>query len=312
MIGESATRDRMSIFGYKRKTTPYAEEDKSTIIYKNNTTNGINTQPNVRTLLTGDVPSDKKEINQNLFQVTRMANFHTYVVDNNTFKSKDPLYIIKSQSDLYINMNGVGQDSHGNTKKIKFDEFALKKIEQLINSKKQGNNIYLLHLMGSHPLQNDKYPEEFNKFRSYYDNSILYSDYIIHKSKNTLFLANEKKSAIVIYIADHGVGLPHLPNGEVADNEFKSFGANDRNITNFHPPLLIWVNNTFIKNNYKEYKNLIKNTTSPINQRFLLYSISQLIGVESINKIQTKNFSIFSEESNFEPLLYTNEKKQMK
>ena len=79
-----------------------------------------------------------------------------------------------------------------------------------------GKNFYVFHLMGSHPNFADRYPAEFAHFKAEdypdrpasqrpvfaeYDNSILYTDYIVSE----LIQLFRDKEAIIIYLADHAL-----------------------------------------------------------------------------------------------------------
>ena len=82
----------------------------------------------------------------------------------------------------------------------------------------------MLHQLGSHgPAYHKRYPEEFNKFKpgcntneiqsckksdlvNTYDNTILYTDYILTKIIETLE-NNTQLNTAMIYISDHGESL---------------------------------------------------------------------------------------------------------
>lgn len=84
-----------------------------------------------------------------------------------------------------------------------------------------------MHIVGSHPSQNRRYPKDFDKFSSYYDNSIFYTDHILSRLK-TMFMKAMNKAAVVIYVSDHGVGLPPgCGLGETPRPENLSYGADD-------------------------------------------------------------------------------------
>lgn len=308
IIGESATRDRMSFFGYKRKTTPYLDNDKSVIAYKNNTTTGINTQPNVTTLLTGLVGSQVKNINQDIFISAKKSKFRTTVIDNNSFRSSDILYKLKSSSDFYTNLNTIEYKNLTGKEldnKIQIDSAVLNHFNKHFVPN-EGGELLLVHLMGSHPEQRYRYPENFNTFNSCYDNSILYNDYIVHNLTNNFLSLNKEFPVVIIYVSDHGIGLPTDKddvNPVKLDND--AYGANDKYLSNFNNPLLFIANNSFKKSFPIKYNNLIKNRNNKIDQRFLFYSISDLMGFTEINNTDISNFSLFSKSHDYYPRIYS-------
>jgi heptose-I-phosphate ethanolaminephosphotransferase len=93
----------------------------------------------------------------------------------------------------------------------------------------------ILHLMGAHPTYNYRYPEKFAKysvdtddvitqklqqagraeyailFRNFYDNAVLYEDYILSTFVDKLRAAQLPNSSL-LYISDHGQDVSHHSN----------------------------------------------------------------------------------------------------
>ena len=102
------------------------------------------------------------------------------------------------------------------------DGILLEGLPQYIE-KHQGNTLIVLHQNGSHgPRYNKRYPKVFEQFRpvcdssdvrectreeliNAYDNTILYTDYLIHQTINIAEKTN--RPAVVIYVSDHGESL---------------------------------------------------------------------------------------------------------
>ena len=136
--------------------------------------------------------------------------------------------------------------------------------ESLTNSR--GKNFYVLHIEGSHEVFAMRYPESFNKFnadnydgenyewnkaKAEYDNTILYTDFIISQ----IIERFKNKNAVIIYISDHG--------NEVYDGrDFVGHsGENERNNHMVEIPMFIYGTSEFWEKN-KDLKIDIELATS--------------------------------------------------
>src|SRR5574337_70408 len=299
VLGESETRLRMGSYGYSRNTTPLI--GPQAYVFQNNYAVGLNTQPNVQTLLTGLLNVPSGGATQDIFRVARTMGFTSIVIDNNGYRNNNPVVRLDMQADHYISMNGVGKTSAANDAKIKYDCLLLQPFLKQVREHNSGKALYLTHLIGSHPDQNTRYPRSFDKFPSYYDNSVLYTDFILKKLRD-IFFGNVHGPAVVIYVSDHGVGLPPgCGFGNIPNSEYISYGADDRYFSNYAIPLIVWTNDAFRTTHPRMIDNITHNLTSPVDQRFLLYSLANLMGVDRINNIAVDTFSIFSHSMKFSP-----------
>ncbi|MGI0134106.1 MAG: sulfatase-like hydrolase/transferase, partial [Candidatus Micrarchaeaceae archaeon] len=247
VIGESASRLRMGVYGYPRNTTPLI--GNNALVFNNDIAVGLNTQPNVQTLLTGLLHISVQGVDQDIFRAARSAAYTSIVIDNNGFENDDPVVRLSMQATQYISMNGVGVDSPSTADQIKHDQVVIKPFIHQIKLFGGHKTLYLIHLMGSHPVQKLRYPNAFNKFPSYYDNSILYTNYIISELRRIL-MEHAKGSAVMIYVADHGVGLPPgCGMRKIPDPEHASYGADNKYFSNYAVPLIVWTNSDFRMHN---------------------------------------------------------------
>lgn len=109
VIGESASRLRMGAYGYSRDTTPLIGNDA--FLFRNNIAVGLNTQPNVQTLLTGLLHIPTNGVDQDIFRAAKAAGYTSIVIDNNDFVNDDPVVKLSMQATHYISMNGIGATS---------------------------------------------------------------------------------------------------------------------------------------------------------------------------------------------------------
>lgn len=301
VIGESASRLRMGVYGYPRNTTPLI--GNNALKFNNDIAVGLNTQPNVQTLLTGLLDIPDRGVDQDIFRAASSAAYASIVIDNDGFKNDDPVVKLSRQATYYMPMNGVGAISHDADDRVKHDQVVIRPFLRQMKLFGDKKALYVIHLMGSHPSQNVRYPEAFNKFPSYYDNSILYTDYIVSQLRR-IFMDQAKGSAVVIYVADHGVRLPPgCGMGNMPQPEYVNYGADSRYFSSYAVPLIVWTNSEFAVHNARIIDSIRSNFNKPIDQRFLTYSVSQLMGIKSINGTLVDSKSIFSAKSDFEPRL---------
>ncbi len=101
----------------------------------------------------------------------------------------------------------------------------LKLLDEQIESFKGKEGIVFLHLIGSHgPTYYKRYPESFARFKpdcrtsdlqkcsdaqivNSYDNTILFTDYVISKIVDDLKMRDKTYQTALIYMSDHGESL---------------------------------------------------------------------------------------------------------
>jgi glucan phosphoethanolaminetransferase (alkaline phosphatase superfamily) len=284
ILGESATKTRMQLYGYTRETTPNLNSRNDLLVYTDVLATGLNTQPNVKTLFTGKLLSGRDKVDQDIFRLAKMAGYKVYYLDNNKYQNKDPIYLISSQSDVYVSINRIGEATALSDDKIQPDEVLTVPFENVLK-KKDVRKLIVMHMAGSHPSQSKRYPEAFSKFPSYYDNSILYSDYLINLWIEMLKKSSGKvQSSVAIYVSDHGVKMPPgCGFGDIPSLENINYGADDRYFTNQAVPLILWASEGFVYKNKSKYESAISNQSKRIDHRFMYSTVSELLGAKVVN-----------------------------
>ncbi len=91
-----------------------------------------------------------------------------------------------------------------------FDEKLLPFYDQAL-ADTASKKLIVLHLYGSHPEFEKRYPASANVFANSYDNSIYYTDSILQKV--IAKLSTNKHMAAMIYLSDHGLNLGECAGG---------------------------------------------------------------------------------------------------
>ncbi|MGB0891323.1 MAG: sulfatase-like hydrolase/transferase, partial [Flavobacteriaceae bacterium] len=171
-----------------------------------------------------------------------------------------------------------------------FDENVISKFKEIIHNKSTKKKLIIIHLYGSHYNYNNKYPLEFKKFRptlseksqieytkrdqliNSYDNSILYTDFVLSKLINDLKGIN--KHSFLFYLSDHGENL---------------YDDKDKYVFHSYPipkkyeleiPFFIWTSQKYNLSNYKKIKALKSNSSKKISTTYLFETIIDMANIK--------------------------------
>jgi heptose-I-phosphate ethanolaminephosphotransferase len=302
IIGESATRSHMSLYGYQRETNPLMKK-----INHLNRFQGVDvcsTEPLTQLSLSDIMLGGEKLTfehgltNPNLISKLKDAGYKTYWISNQPggagyFSASSAWFVFADHSD-FVNKRDfrMGYD---------FDEQLIPAIEKTLASS-EPNKVIFIHLMGSHPDYKQRYPKNFEYWKSNaevpntvkrkndplfrediynaYDNSILYSDFIISK---VLEMAISKNAASITYFSDHGQNL-----GENSDFIGHSLYNGPRQ--GFDVPLIFWLNEDKVNQLNLDLANFRNNLNKPYSLEKIQFTLLDLFGVSQ----RPTNQSLFS------------------
>lgn len=211
VIGESARSKNFSLYGYDKNTNPLLAKTDNLYHFKA-TSCATYTTAAVKCLLEHQNTNELYEILPNYLDRNNVA-----VIWRTTNWGEPPVHIDKYQK---------AEDLAPNCKdeSCAYDEILLKDLKQEIVNAKQDKILIVLHTSTSHgPTYSKKYPKQFEVFKpvcnsvelahcsnqeliNAYDNTIVYTDYILHSIIGELEQLKDYKSAM-IYVSDHGESL---------------------------------------------------------------------------------------------------------
>ncbi|GJL49713.1 MAG: hypothetical protein NPIRA01_09400 [Nitrospirales bacterium] len=200
IIGESLRAEQLSLLGYaKHNTTPLLSKLnglKASSIYSSGTMSITGVAGVLNRLKHPGVTSQITSQSNCLFRLAKNNAFSTYYV---TAYHRERLKIMenvicKKSIDHYITRSEFGETSSPH-------DMAL--VQYLDHIDFSNNNFIVLNQRGSHTPYEKRSPQEFKKFDSEYDNSVLYTDYVITEIIKTIQLKS-KKSTYVLFTSDHG------------------------------------------------------------------------------------------------------------
>jgi len=292
IIGESADRDYMSIYGYPLPTTPRLEAMRSELFLFNNVVSPfITTIPNIRVLTSFENYEHRDRTIKDgcLTSYLKAAGYQTTWISNQVpLGIHDTLTTVVAKScdeTIFVNRNqSENQPS--------YDELLLPALQDVL-TRDTPRKFIIIHLMGLHTPFRFRYPDEYDIFHeawpgktdrqrglvNRYHNAMLYNDAIVANLIEAVKKTNT--CASVIYLSDHGLEL------------FETRDYHGHSITGgLEIPLIAWVSD--------EYRSLHPNKVAqwsafldrPYMTDDMIYSVFDLLGME------TKTFepqrSIFS------------------
>jgi len=267
VIGETARADRFSLNGHDKQTNPLLEK-QNIINFSEAYSCGTITVVSVPCMFTlhkyNDYNSHEAEYEANVLDLIKSSGTEVIWIENNSSckhvcdRIKTIDYVNKGTEDY------VGYGVH--------DEIVLKGLKKVLTENKEKKLLIVLHSMGSHgPAYYNRYPNNFEKFKptckandplgcnaeelnNTFDNTIVYTDYIISSAIDILKEENQSQN-FLIYASDHGESLGE--NGIYLHGAPMSIAPKEQ----IHIPALLWSSE-----NLKEKRKQIKKNYPASNQ----------------------------------------------
>jgi lipid A ethanolaminephosphotransferase len=211
VIGESARSQNFSLYGYEKNTNPLLSKTEN-LYHFDATSCATYTTAGIKCMLEHKSTGDLYE------------NLPNYLFRNNveviwrtTNWGEPPIHIKNYQNKEALIPNCEGRD-------CEYDEVLLSGLKEQILASKNNKILIILHTNTSHgPTYSKKYPSRFEIFKpvcnsvelgncsqteliNAYDNTIVYTDYILSNTIETLKELKEYKSSM-IFVSDHGESL---------------------------------------------------------------------------------------------------------
>lgn len=291
IIGESADRDHMSIYGYPRPTTPELEALASELfVFRDVISSATNTIPNMKALLTFDnyESRDNPPIKGTLIHYLRKAGYKTYWISNqNPIGLHETFTTIMAKNcdqTVFLNLSSGRKKS--------YDQILLAPLEKALAEDAERKYIFI-HLIGQHFPFRLRYPQEYNIFKddlpgktssqmtfiNHYDNATLYNDYLVsHVIKMT---RDKQLDASVLLLSDHGL--------EVYDrSDFHGHGL----WGGLEVPFILWLSEEYKERQPQKIEQLGKYLDRRYMTDDTIYSIFDLLGI-GVDSFDSKR-SIFS------------------
>lgn len=296
ILGESVRSDHLQLNGYKRNTTPLLLNNKNIISYPNVFTPLTYTGISLPQILSDlSVNQQQKASVHSIYSILNNLNFNTTWLGNQT-PEKSYHSFIKENKHLRL----IDQFHSSLSFNKKLDSELIPPFKKAF--KNTHNQFITVHMIGSHWWYENRYSNEFRKFKpvvdskhipslskeqliNSYDNTILYLDNFLTE----IILNIEKTSTktILIYLSDHG---------EILGENNKWLHAQEHNSSK-NPAMIVWCSNEFKSAFPNKVKTLKINSKKFITTDYFFHSILDLVEIQNFE--YSKNKSIFNTEMNF-------------
>lgn len=288
VIGETARAHNFSLNGYPRKTNPYLEKDQ-VISFSQTYSCGTATAESLPCIFSHlgkiDFSVEKAAEYTNVLHVLSGVGIAVLWQDNNS-GCKGVCRGIETK----ILSNKKNPDLC--TDKECYDEILLTNLQKFIDEK-QSDILIVLHQKGSHgPAYYQRHPSAFSVFKpecinsspqdcmqqdiiNAYDNTILYTDYFLHKTIDFLKTSDKQFDSIMLYASDHGESL-----GEegIYLHGLPYVIAPDYQI---HIPFIAWLSDGYIKNKGIDFSCLERNREKTYSHDNIFHSLLGIFEVKT-------------------------------
>ena len=211
VIGESARRQNFSLYGYEKNTNPLLAQTANIYHFDANSS-ATYTTAGVKSILEHKDSSDLYEILPNYLYRNQVE-----VIWKTTNWGEPPVHIANYQSKEELRQLCKGDN-------CQYDEILLTNLKADILASTKNKILVVLHTSTSHgPSYNTKYPPNFEVFTpvctsvdlanctpealiNAYDNTIVYTDYLLHQVIEDLKTLTDFKSTL-LFVSDHGESL---------------------------------------------------------------------------------------------------------
>lgn len=240
VIGESAARAHLSLYGYGRDTTPEMDGMREELVVFRNVISAMPvTNNSLYYMLTFKTLADPMHPRATLMSVLESAGYHidAFSTQENFGENSVSALFTKWQPRYHEN---------------EFDGCLVDDVREAL-AKRSGPTVIILHIMGSHITYRNRYPADFAYFTEEtdsgrganinplfqenidtYDNSIRYTDYVLGSIIDELKKAGGRN--FLFYFSDHGENVETGFNQNYRDAE---------KTDSYEVPFLFWFSSEY-------------------------------------------------------------------
>lgn len=277
VIGETSRRANWQLNGYARQTNPLLSKQANIVNFTDMLSVSNATRSSIPMLLTRK-PAEQVHgyefPEKSVISAFKEAGFNTYWLSTQQkFGAHDTsTSVYAKEADNIIFLNKTNYTNRGET-----DEIILPTLQKILAAP-HTKQFVVIHTLGSHFDYAHRYPSSFDKFKpslndingysfqdkqykqqliNSYDNSILYTDYVLDAVIENLKTQKDSES-FLLYSSDHGEDL--------FDASCNKSGHGNETPYNFEIASFAWYSPLFATNHADKVKQLQANATKLINQ----------------------------------------------
>ena len=299
-VGETARANQLSLNGYGRNTNPYTS-NLDVINFTDVESCGTATAESVPCMFSSlgrdHFSRSKAETSENLLDILQRTKVKVFWRDNDSGSKGVGDRVVYKDFSKHQDANLCSDDNC-------FDEVLLSGLADLIK-KTPGDMLIVLHLKGSHgPSYYKRSPADLKVFTpectqdnvqdcpqqtivNAYDNTIVYTDYVL--SKVITLLQAQNSSTAMLYLSDHGESLGE--NGIYLHGLPYAFAPKEQT----HVPMEFWASKDFLAEHHLDRSNLLAKRNGHYSHDNLFHSMLGLFNVKT--SIYRKELDLFLDEN---------------
>lgn len=211
VIGEASRAANWQLYGYNRPTNPRLSARNDLVVFRQITTQSNTTHKSVPMMLSSVHTSQHEQLycRKGLLALFNEAGFTTHFISNQ--QPQDAMIDYLADDATFVTY--LSSPS--------YDGQMINLVRRVLRDNSSQKILFVLHTYGSHYSYHQRYPREFAEFlpdddvaisvanadhiRNSYDNSILYTDYVL--SEIISLLEQQNVCSVLFYCADHGEDL---------------------------------------------------------------------------------------------------------
>lgn len=327
VVGETARAHNFSLYGYPRDTNPLLSKTQGIKAFPNVTTQSNTTHKSVPMLLSAASAEDFERLfhEKGILAAFKEAGFYTVFISNQ-LPNHSFIDFLGEQADehYFLKKEDALQGNH-------YDEDLLQKLDEILPLADASSSAHyryrklfvVLHTYGSHFNYQERYPRSFAYFKpdsrseaksenrrdllNAYDNTIRYTDYILHGiierlqkwegiQTKTDGVYGQPISAM-LYTSDHGENIFD------DDRHLFLHAAPKASDYELHVPFIIWTSEGFSKQYPDILKALGENRSKQVQSS--LSAFHTMLGIGGIQThYRQDEYSVASEKYHSVKLLY--------
>ncbi|WP_265341710.1 phosphoethanolamine transferase [Helicobacter heilmannii] len=310
VVGESASRNFMGVYGYSVPNTPFLsgllrerEREKAISLAPQRSL----TQPNlfvfddVISPFSGTMPvfqvllnySDRENAKtpwykqKNIGDIFKVAGYVTFWLDNQEKPNQSNVYSLMSRhfSQHYYTDSPYKTD----------DSNLLPLFDRYIKPNLGAKNLILFHLIGSHVIYKDRSPKSYATFTpkdinyqglhahndqdkqivADYVNSLYYTDHVLSE----IFKLFQGKDAIIFYLSDHAQDI--FQSASTYGHKCSSYGV--------EIPFMVYVTSTFKQKHPEKVKLIEQAVHKPFMSDDLIHTLLPIVGIHTKDNLESKD-----------------------
>lgn len=329
VVGETARAHNFSLYGYPRDTNPLLSKTPGIKAFPNVTTQSNTTHKSVPMLLSAASAEDFERLfhEKGILAAFKEAGFHTVFISNQ-LPNHSFIDFLGEQADehYFLKKEDALQGNH-------YDEDLLQKLDEILPKADASSSAHyhyryrklfvVLHSYGSHFNYQERYPRSFAYFKpdsrseaksenrrdllNAYDNTIRYTDYILHGIVERLQKWEKvqaktdgvycQPTSAMLYTSDHGENIFD------DDRHLFLHAAPKASDYELHVPFIIWTSEGFSKQYPDILKALGENRSKQVQSS--LSAFHTMLGIGGIQTRYRKDeYSVASDKYHPLKLLY--------